>query len=478
MVGNYDDDFINWRMAKNQKSFGTEWLKIEPDAALEPQPRQICLELQSNRPLLFNNMTRFEVRVNIEKRSKSPTATEEQKRWRAVEVADAANMCLAPNWWEKLLSSIDVYHNNTCILDSDEAGFVRYELSTFLLALMDPFLKRIIAPQKCHPAHGIPTKLGSWKPAGDEWTEYAKHLFAKPSPYFSYVPSCFPFMQHPNFILDGPQTPLPMHLIGKLTVRVNFRENWDSIIKVAAGCTDEFRVTLKSFSLMVEEDRLNGVASLPKKPSQSQILYKGVYKESRCETIKDNERFFRVKFQRSSMPECLLIFAVPKSLIGSGFDFTTYDPAKGLFLKHNITEVNLTYDDLKLSAKSPGFQELKHPHQSHSYVYNMLAKGPFGMMVDPNKIDFDEAMDEYNTGLFPHVFLSYTLDQGRERIQPVQSDGTAFKQDGTIEVSLKFNTDGATPDATYIVYLGWSDHSVIYDARNNRFLNRYQHALN
>lgn len=479
LTGSYDDDFVNWRNAKTQKSFGTEWIRIEPESALEPQPRQVCLELQSNRPFLFNNMTRFEIKVDFEKRSTAAGATEAEKKWKSVKAADADNMCLAPNWWEKLLSSIDIYHNNTPICNSDESNYVSYELSTFLYSMMDPFLKKFLAPQKCHPANGIPTKLDSWKPGGDEWKQYAAHLFAKAGPVFSYLPLfLFPFYQYPNFILDGPQAALPMHLIGKLTVRVNFRESWKNIFKVDAGCTDEFRVSLKSFALMMEEDRMNGTMSIPKsvKPSQSQIVYKGVYKESRCETIKNKEQFFRVKFQRSPMPESLLLFAIDKNVIGGNYAFSSFDATKGLFLKHNITDVIVTFDDMKLCSKSPSFQELKYPFQCHSYIYNMLAKGPFGMMVDCNKIDYDSAANEHNDGLFPHVFLSFTLDQGRERIQPVQSDGTAYKQDGSIEVSLRFNVEGATPDATYVIYFAFTDYTVIYDVRNNRFLNRYQHS--
>lgn len=481
LTGNYEDDFVNWRMAKNQKSFGTEWVRIEPESTLELQPRQICLELQSNRPILFNNMTRFEVKVSVEKRSTGASAPEAEKAWTQVAAADADDMCLAPNWWEKLLSSIDIYHNNTPISNSDESSFVSYELSTFLYSMMDPFLKKLLAPQKCHPANGIPTKTGTWKPGGDEWKKYAAHLFATPSVMFSYLPLfLFPFYQFPNFILDGPQGALPMHLIGKLNIRVNFRESWNNIIKVKAGVAKEYRVVLKSFALMVEEDRLNGPTSVPRsvRPSNNQIVYKGVYKESRCETIKDSERFFRVKFQRSPMPESILIFAIDKTIIGGNYAFSDYDVTKGLFLPHNINEVSLTYDDMKLCSKSPSFQELKHPHQCHHYIYNMLAKGPFGLLVDPNKVDFEAAEEEYNSGLFPHVFLSYTLDHGRERIQPVQSDGTAYKQDGAIEVSLKFNSNGAASNATYVIYFGYTDYSVIYDVRSNRFLNRYQHSLN
>jgi len=64
----------------------------------------------------------------------------------------------------------------------------------------------------------------------------------------------------------------------------------------------------------------------------------------------------------------------------------------------------------------------------------------------------------------------------RDRIQPSGTDGTALKKDSTLDFTIRFGVGGATKNAVYIAYLIYTDYSLVYDFKNNKFTRYYPSA--
>jgi hypothetical protein len=79
------------------------------------------------------------------------TRATDADEWAPVEAAEAANVLLTPNWFEMLIKSIDVFHNNQRISASDEACFIPAHLNAMLYAYMEPTAKKLLCPQPEHP---------------------------------------------------------------------------------------------------------------------------------------------------------------------------------------------------------------------------------------------------------------------------------------------------------------------------------------
>ena len=474
--------YSNWKNAKSQKSFGTEFLRIEPMQPLEDVPPNLVeFEMTSTRPLKFNNLTRFFIKGQFQTRDLATTVTD--KSWKPCSLTDADEVVVQYNWLEKLLNSINIYHEHTQISPHDESPWVNFELNTMLYYYMDPAQKRILCPDSSHPAWHVPVTNKDYDfPTGTavtefkNWKNYAAHIFGTKGFEFNYIPfNIFPFYQYPNYITDSKnmtQTDLPFPDIGKMFVRFNFKPTQDIFLKKPTLNSEgvdtnkkEYRVIFKSFYLNIEEERGNPTSA----KSKQAILYRGISKDSKAETIKDGEFTYKTRFQNIAMPEQMLIVALNNKIVGGKDTFKDlYKSGDGIYKKHNIKEVHLTYNGVPFINKEPNFEQIDNETTVLKYVQDVLRNGFFGMRVDPKKVTYDEAKNENK--LFPHVFMDYTLDGGSERILPIQSDGSSYKQDGSLEIQLKFNEQGAAPSASYLIYLSYnSGVNMVYNFQTNKF---------
>ena len=127
-------DPTSWRNGTKQKLFGSEYNVLKPTKPIEEKPKQIEFELMSNNPLLFGNMCRFHIKGKFEKRATADAA------WAHVPAADFAKVVLAPNWFENMIQSVDLYHANGIIKCHDESNFIPAQLNTYLANLSWLFL--------------------------------------------------------------------------------------------------------------------------------------------------------------------------------------------------------------------------------------------------------------------------------------------------------------------------------------------------
>ena len=99
-------------------------------------------EINNFAPLLFGPMSKFQIQGHFE------TRATDNDEWDGPAAADASNVLLAPNWFEMLIKSVDVFHNNQRISASDEARFIPAHLNAMLYAYMEPTAKKLLSQSR------------------------------------------------------------------------------------------------------------------------------------------------------------------------------------------------------------------------------------------------------------------------------------------------------------------------------------------
>ena len=138
-----------WRAGARQLLQGSEYEVLKPTKPVEEQPKQVEFELMSNNPILFGNASRFRIQGLFERKAAAvvPGAGEvaaAAPEWEPVPVEDRADVILAPNWFELMIQSVDIYHGNSVVRTHDEANFIPSMLNTYLF--LDPASRFSVFP--------------------------------------------------------------------------------------------------------------------------------------------------------------------------------------------------------------------------------------------------------------------------------------------------------------------------------------------
>lgn len=480
----YDDDVLSkangsgynatWRNAKMQKTFGYEPRRFEPTKTITQTPKQIEFELEGSRPLSFGPQTRFFVKMAIQKR-----ASAQGSRWNEIESNDFTKVLLAPNFFEKIIASYDLFLGNHRINAHDEHGLIAPEFNSFLYWFMSPHTKKILFPQDMkHPC--VITNTEAYNEKDSNYAAIVEECLFDPTGFsFHYVPfHVFPFCQTPNFYLDCPQSNLPVQQTGKIYFRINLRENYSDYVLKKVNSNDEhsYRLAFKDIVLLAEEDRMSPATA--KIPRNQLFEYKGITRDCRIvQGVKEGDPLFRIKFLENALPEQLIIFALHKDVVAGTYKFQTHEPGESFFIPTNIKEVITSYNNNTFSTKEPHFASFSDSSATLRYMDTVLKNGIAGVMVNTDKVTYDHASKEYADSLYPHILIDYTLEGTRDRIQPSGTDGAALKKDGALDFTIRFGEKGAASNAVYIAYLIYTDYSLVYDFKANKFTRYYQSTV-
>jgi len=464
-----------WRSGKKQVLHGTEMAVFDSvpalDSDLHNNPRQLQFLLDSKKPLLFDFMSRFEVQGRFE--CKGAGADDD---WEPALPTDYVRVLVHPNWFEILLRNIDVFHENYVVKTSQEQLYVQYFRNCYLYSVMDPMLKRLLAPEKCHPAYSVPKVAGSWNfDVNGAWHKYCAELF-KGNITFTWVPLfVWPFHQAANYMIDAqPSSAVPVNHTGPLNVRMTFADKWDIIFRRAAGNAKTYRFTLNSMKFYAEEARMSPLTDQAMFGSSKKILpYYGVTNLCDIQSITAGVFVFRTKFDKVPMPESVFIFCLPRTVVGATWEFKdVVDPTK-VFLPHNIDSHHFSYGGFDFFNKEPNFGQICLDYMELKSLLDHLTTGPFGLMTDISELTRDVVPNGFASGCYPHVYALLSPSGNRTRLVPQQNDGSVLGTNADFEVSLKFGTGGATADATYIIYLSYTDCNLNLDLKDKRFASPY-----
>lgn len=459
------------RGGQKQNIYSTEVSYIEPTNVLEDTVRQIDFDITTKRPVLFETNTKFEITGYFQRKSANAGSA-----WENVPATDADKVVVEPNWWEKLLRSPgEVYNNHQLIKTSDEPNYVPFHLNTFLYWSMDPLYKKILFPQACHPANAIPSKAKDWNPetATSSWRKYATSIF-NGKVVFTWVPLfVFPFYQGSNWILDNNYPGcVPINTLGKFTYRLTFRDNQDYIFKKMAANTYSYRFKLDKIRLMIEEVRMN--PALERSlfvTGKKTLLYPGLTKMARVETVPAAVYTHNVKFENISLPEGIFIFALNKKVVGG--TCTYQDAPNGpLFSTHNLIDTNVEFAGVKYALVEPNMFQIKQDALDCKLLMDYIGpRPPFGVKTDAKNFDLALVNNGFEASDFPHVFYNLCVGSGRDRMVPaLTDDANLVNKMGDLTLQLKFGTNGAPADLIYIVYIYYTDVNLTLDQKNKRFI--------
>jgi hypothetical protein len=148
------DKQLPWRNFCNQDLLSSEFVELDPinKSNIEggKHPTQIDFEYTAIKPVLFGPLSKFFIEGRFDVRDTAAG------NWRQAKAADVAEVVLQYNWFEMLIKSVDVFHNNQRISSSNEQRFIVPYLNTMLYHYMHADTKRYLCPQVAHPLRCIP----------------------------------------------------------------------------------------------------------------------------------------------------------------------------------------------------------------------------------------------------------------------------------------------------------------------------------
>ena len=462
----------SWREGSKQKVLGADYNIYEPSPHLNDDfPTQLEFELSSSQAWMFGPMTRFYVEGTFQGKGATDAT------WVPLAAAEYDKLVVAPNWWDMLVKSIDVFNGNVKITTSDEAKYIAAHLNTYLYAMMDPLAKKLLCPEPASPGNGVPLKLKGWSSVaaeGTEWQNYAKLIFTESNIGFHYIPlHVFPFFQYCNYLVDN-STPvgLPMPNLDKITIRINFVEKPDGIFKRIGDNKKQYRFHLTKFDLMIEEARLSPAMEKSFFSKNNRIAYSGLTKVMRAENIQEGTTTYKCHIPAVPLPEGIFIFALNKNVISGNYSYQN-NTDMNVFSPHNIKSFSFFYDGKPYAIREYNPGQINLPGiEVKSLVDHMIAP-PFGMLQSDKELTLASVEEGAKNTPYPHVYVNLTNYGDKTRIVPLLNDGSILSKFGDIDINLTFGTGLVGKDLTYFLYMFYTDINTILDVKTNSFHSPY-----
>ena len=428
-------------------------------------------EIASNSIVLFGPETGFYITGSFQGKAEGSTEFE------TIPLTDYQLVKVQPNWLEHCIKSIDVFHHHSNTRPHETPPFVEAFLNTYLSAVMDKFQKKYLFYESSSPGNGVPVTKDGWTlTANSEWHKYSKTVFGEDSISFNYIPlHLFPFFQGPNFIMEGPLNGIPMQGLGKLAVRLNFKDSFDHIFRKLATNNKSYTFNLESVTLKYDEAHLSPAYEKQFLNTKRMLNFSGVTKFGLTENIPAQVQSHRCRFQDILMPEGIFIFALPSSVVGGQYKYSE-DTNDAIFMNHNVTKVELSFGGLPFFLKSPNIGDVTNDLIEKKSVRDHMEQPPFGLWQDPDHLNFNTLVDGGINTAYPHIYVNLTLGGKDKRIVPIGDDGSILKTSNDLDIVLTFGSGGATDKTTYFIYIFYSDINMILDMKNQRFFPYYKRA--
>jgi hypothetical protein len=331
---------------------------IDPLGTWQTNPSYLEFELPTNRVLNMNQKTFFEVQCKIQRKNERPGAEAADPRLSVflnIEPGDATDFILSPNWFDHLITKIDIVMGNQVVATHNLPDHVLPTLNSMMYYYMDKNERSKWAPDPCHPGNC----LGGWgnRENQDKWQEYVNAL-CDGDEYFKFAwrpLNTWPFCQ--TLIDEARQKPLPMQHLDKMLVRLTFRDDYNSVLKAhVENDKPNWKLELTKMELFVEEDLPAPTAKLPKR----QLSYQGHSLSWRYETIPPGELTYKTRFMSAQMPQQMGMVFVHKDVLAGKYDFQKVGtPQTYKYFRHpNLQSVSLMYDGHEMAVRTPNFQSL------------------------------------------------------------------------------------------------------------------------
>jgi hypothetical protein len=479
-------DGPRWRTGSKRSIQSKQTVEYEPTSPLSSWPEVIEFSCKPEKAWLPGPMTKFHIKGKFMVQKTEGTGATAVTEWKEPTAADYAFATLVPNWWEMLVKSIKVYHNTREISATNEPAAVVPWLNAFIYAHMDKRAKTNLAPEPCHPAYCVTHKKDVWGNgstavgAKDPYLDYAPKVFKTGEISFTWIPPhLFPFWQGTNFPLDEyDSNAVPFHYCKKpVDIQIMLHSDQSRMIRVAANKTEKFKFMLTGFKLVVEEANMNPQSDRALCTPRRRYRYRGLTKICSAETINNNILMHKVRFASVDFPEGIFIFAVPKKVVGGLYSYQT-DTKRDTWLPHNINEVAVYFGGKEMFHKEPNFGQIRNDVINYKLVNDYKYMPPFGLQLNEELFTPKMCKEAYSENAYPHAYINLRNMGDGERSAPMHEDGSITAQKKDLEILLKFTADGSTADATYMVYIFYTDINMemeLLPDHDASFTNPYQY---
>lgn len=445
---------------------------------------QIEFEFPNDGPVAFGPMTGFVVRGVFERRTRATEAAVAGE-WDLAPAADSANILLQPNWFEHLVKSVEVYHDNQKVSVHNTPKFADPYLHEYLFAYMDPLLKDCLFTEAQNPGHTCHANKVNWMTGAaatdaSQFADYAKHVLGVTPVEFLFVPPfVFPFYQSPNFSAAEHLNVLPMHQLGRMTVTLSFRDSFENVIAAttAEGKKHDYRFRLLNCDLQCQYARCSDQLHAALRRERRTLYFGGLTKRALAESPPAGTLSHRFSFADVPMPEGVFIFALPK---GATTGIKKFQPEDLGYKQHGIHGVEVTVNDKRFYMKTPNPTNLKTHTMDRVHYFDHRVYPPFGVYQDTDLVSFERTLDGCKDTLHPHVYLSLVAVPGAGGIRkvPVGETGSVYKANVNLDIAVKFGTDGSPADVTYLCYIFYTDVNMRLDLGSRVFRSVYTPIAN
>jgi hypothetical protein len=245
-------------------------------------------------------------------------------------------------------------------------------------------------------------------------------------------------------------------------VKLKLNDKRDKLfIKKSDADENSYRVRLVDVRLALEIARLNpslqGRLAL-KKPV---LNFMGSVRRMDFERVTNGQLRVRKHFDRYKMPSALMVFAISQN--------TTYgDPGKIGFLKHNISNIQVSFNDAlvfnsDISPQTPGY-DVDGPKRALAKIVMPIGGIPLNWK-EINQLRMKNNDDGY---AFPHIYVPLCY-RPNHRLLPSSGFSSAMLEPGTVTVSVDIQ-QGVELDKDYalVYYMFYDDISLSLDTKTKR----------
>ena len=136
--------------------------------------------------------------------------------------------------------------------------------------------------------------------------------------------------------------------------------------------------------------------------------------------------------------------------------------------------MDFTYNGVPLFIKTPNLGHLEDDFIAIRHMIDHKENPPFGIPQEPERVTWDSIRDGGINSNFPHAYINLCPSRNETRLIPVSEDGKVINTPGELFIHFKFTAAGAATNATYFIYLCFTDVNYILDMKMKTILPYYK----
>jgi len=182
----------------------------------------------------------------------------------------------------------------------------------------------------------------------------------------------------------------------------------------------------------------------------------------------------RTRFTDTHLPEGLLVVCLNKSLANNSYKFSA-DKETNMFLPHNIDLMEVSFNNMLFHSRDPTPNQINDDIFEKFHALQHLDSPIFGLIPDREQLTEANLREGGLHSSFPHIYFPFTLPKGgsTSRMFPTHDEGTSIGKRGSLDLMIRFGTDGSTKDSIYVFIVFFTDTAIYFEPKHRQFLSAH-----